>query len=167
MDLDDGLARIGAASSPEELTALEHELFGRKHGQLTEAMKAIKGASPEEKREKGRELNQMKTALEEAIQNRYQEMEAEKLGALAKNDPLDITMDLPPAERGHLHLVPEFIRQVEEVFGRMGFDVAYGPEIETEENNFDLLNIPADHPARDLQDTFWIKGGGKRLAASG
>jgi phenylalanyl-tRNA synthetase alpha chain len=66
-------------------------------------------------------------------------------------------MELPERDRGHLHLIPEFVRKVEEVFGRMGFDVARGPEIETEEMNFNLLNIPPDHPARDAQDTFWVE----------
>jgi len=120
-------------------------------------MKDLKGADPAKRREMAVDINKQKKELTEAISQKRKELSAPSADSLAKDDRIDVTLDLPEKEEGHLHLIPEFTREVEEVFGRMGFDVSYGPEIETEENNFNLLNIPEDHPARDAQDTFWMK----------
>lgn len=148
--------KIRSAATAEELAVLEQEIFGRKQGALTTAMKALQALSPEEKTQRGRELNTLKQTLTAALEERRAQLQTQSFGSLAATDRLDVTLDLPTHERGRLHLIPEFIRQVEEVFGRMGFEVAEGPEIETEENNFNLLNIPETHPARDAQDTFWL-----------
>jgi phenylalanyl-tRNA synthetase alpha chain len=152
----EGVAAINTASTLSELLTVEKNLFGRKNGSITLHMQSLRSLSPEEKKREGVELNRVKNTLQNAFAKKRATFEQEKLGSLEQEDALDSTMDLPARDRGHLHLIPEFIRQVEEVFGRMGFDVAYGPQIETEEYNFDLLNIPADHPARDVQDTFWM-----------
>src|SRR3989338_3681555 len=148
--------RIHKASSAEEVNALEHEIFGRKAGALTLALKELAGASPDVLRQKGKELNHAKNMLSEAIVEKRVSLAAAQMGSLAEKDVLDVTLDLPPEERGHLHLIPEFIQHVEEVFGRMGFDVAEGPEVETEDFNFNFLNIPETHAARDAQATFNI-----------
>ena len=155
-DLSSYEAKIQAATSASELDALELDIFSRKHGALTLAMKDLGSLPPAEKIKKGQEMNRWKQTLTEALVKRRHELSALSMGALGSDDKLDVTLELPPRDRGHLHLIPEFIRQVEEVFGRMGFDVADGPEIETEDNNFNKLNIPETHPARDAQDTFWI-----------
>lgn len=158
-DVQAQIERIRAASGAAELDELELHLLGRAQGLLTNAMKVLGNLSPEEKKEKGRELNEWKMMITAALAERRNALTFEALSNLDKTDAIDITLELPRrTEKGHLHLIPEFIRQVEEVFGRMGFDVASGPEIETDEYNFTLLNIPADHPARDMQDTFWVKG---------
>src|SRR3989338_8152214 len=149
--------KIRQAKNPEELAGVEHEIFGRKQGVLTLALKELSGASPDVLREKGRVLNEAKKMLSDAVVTRRTALMHTELGSLAENDPLDITLELPKRERGHLHLIPEFIRNIEEVFGRMGFDITTGPEIETEDFNFNFLNIPETHPARDSQDTFHIK----------
>jgi len=149
-------SKIEAAASITDLRALEQELFGRKAGRLTVAMKNIGQLSPAEKKTKGQELNVVKTELEGAIQNRERELTAASHASISTSDALDPTLDLPTRSRGHLHPIHEYIRQAEEVFGRMGFEVATGPEIETEHYNFNMLNIPETHPARDSQDTFWI-----------
>lgn len=145
--------RIADANSATELDAIEHELFGRKAGQMTEALKGIKDLSEEEKKDAAQELNTWKKQLSASLAERRLQ-----IGGSNTDTPFDVTLNLPPVERGHHHLIPEFIRQVEEVFGRMGFDTAYGPEVETEDYNFNKLNIPETHPARDGQDTFWIQG---------
>lgn len=150
-------AGIVAATAPEELAAIEHELFGRKAGILTLALKEVGTFSPEERRKKAVELNEAKRTLTEAIERRRRDLASPSVETLKNEDSIDSTMELPRREEGHLHLIPEFIREVEEVFGRMGFDVMTGPEIETENLNFNLLNIPPEHPARDTQDTFWIE----------
>lgn len=148
--------RIAKAASVSELDQIEQELFGRKSGVLTMAMKELGALSPDEKKKRGAELNEEKMKLEGLIADRRASLASEKLSSIGKTDTLDVTLNVPMRERGHLHLIPSFIREVEDVFGRMGFDVARGPEVESEEYNFTLLNIPEDHPARDMQDTFFI-----------
>jgi phenylalanyl-tRNA synthetase alpha chain len=157
----DGLKSIDDAKTLDELSLVEKKFFGRKSGLLSSAMQSLRDLSPDEKKEQGAKLNSVKKKLEDALLNKREAFEHEKMSALSKEDVLDVTMDLPERDRGHLHLIPEFIRKVEEVFGRMGFDTAYGPEIETEEYNFDLLNFLPGHPARDMQDTFVMRGKGK------
>jgi phenylalanyl-tRNA synthetase alpha chain len=148
--------RILAAASAAELDTIELEIFSRKHGALTLAMKDLGSLSPEERAEKGKEFNAIKTELTTALNDRKNALLQAARSQVATTERIDVTLDLPGQTRGHLHLIPEFIRQVEEVFGRMGFEVADGPELEDEDHNFNLLNIPATHPARDSQDTFWI-----------
>lgn len=150
--------RIERAASAAELDALEHELFGRKAGLMTMALAGLGAMSMEEKKTQGPLLNAAKRSLEQAIIQKRSSLSSSSWKSLETDDLLDVTLDLPTKEHGHLHPIHEFIAQVEEVFGRMGFDTAYGPEIETEEINFNKLNIPADHPARDSQDTFWMSG---------
>ncbi len=151
------LQAIASAEDEAALASVEQELFGRKAGRLTEAMRELTGLPPEEKKEKGREMNEAKRSLEAAFAARRRALMERKAESLAHDDALDLTLRLPRKERGHLHLIHEFIRRVEEVFGRMGFDTSYGPEIESEDMNFNKLNIPEDHAARDAQDTFWVK----------
>src|SRR3989338_4810130 len=154
---EEALTKIRSAQSGEALFAVEKEFFGRKSGVLTEAMKSLQALLPEEKKEKGRGFNDLKQRLEQALADQRNTLEGASMGSLASEDSLDITMDLPERPRGHLHPIPEFIRQIEEVFGRMGFDVAYGQEIDSEEYNFDRLNFPKEHSARDNQDIFYMR----------
>jgi phenylalanyl-tRNA synthetase alpha chain len=152
----DYLAKIEACADDASLSAIEHELFGRKAGALTLAMNALSSLSIDEKREQGKTLNVAKRALEDAIAARRSALQGNAFGTLATDDALDVTLELPAAERGHLHPIHEFIRKAEEVFGRMGFDAAVGPEIDDEDHQFDLLNFPPDHAARDAQDIFYL-----------
>jgi len=161
MSMDDTLWRdyekqILGAADMQALAEIEQKLFGRKSGLLTLELKKLGEASPDVRKVQGLRLNGLKQKLDDAFVQRRQELAEKSAGSLAETDAIDITLELPKKERGHLHLIPEFIRSVEEVFGRMGFDVATGPEIETEDFNFNFLNIPETHPARDTQDTFHI-----------
>ncbi len=153
---DSYVERIRAAADVPALDALEQEMFGRKAGALTLAMKEMSTKSPEERKALGQTFNTVKITITAELDVRRQSLTSAALGNLANTDALDLTLDLPSTERGHAHPIHAYIRRAEEVFGRMGFDVASGPEIETEEYNFNMLNIPATHPARDNQDTFWI-----------
>ena len=158
-DVQGHISNIAAAADASALDELELLLLGRKQGVLTNAMKDMGSLTPDERKEKGMKLNEWKQQISDAIAARRAGLMNASLASLAETDRIDITLELPRAEgRGHLHLIPEFMRQVEEVFGRMGFDVARGNEIESDEYNFTLLNIPEDHPARDMQDTFWVQG---------
>ncbi len=154
--LDQYSAKIATAKTPDEVESIRFELFGRKAGVLTLAMKDLGTKSPEDKRTQGQALNVIKVELEQLLDARLAAIASESFGSLGESDSLDVTLDLPEAEIGHKHPIHEYIRKAEEVFGRMGFDTANGPELETEHYNFDMLNIPESHPARDLQDTFWV-----------
>ena len=158
---------IASAHGTDEIERIEQNLFGRKHGAMTLALEELAALSPEERKRKGQELNFMKSKLTEQLMRKRTDLRRGSLASIAQSDRLDVTLDLPEHERGHLHLIPEFIRNVEEVFGRMGFDVSEGPEVETEELNFNLLNIPETHPARDAQDTFWIKAENSPINSDG
>jgi phenylalanyl-tRNA synthetase alpha chain len=155
---DGYLKKIASALSAAELDDVRQEIFGRKSGALTLAMKDLGSLTPEERKQKGQESNKIKVALETALSDREQEIASAAVSALADTDAIDTTLDLPESDRGHLHLIHEFIRKVEEVFGRMGFDSARGPEIDTEDFQFDFLNFPKNHAARDAQDIFYIHG---------
>lgn len=99
----------------------------------------------------------VKKLLEEAVEKRYAEIEGEKLSAIAEEEWMDVTVPGKKPVIGHRHLVSKFIDDIEVVFAKMGFELAEGPEVEKEFYNFDQLNIPEDHPARDMHDTFWLK----------
>lgn len=158
------LKRVDDAKSLAELEVIEQELFGRKEGIMTQAFRELGTLRGDEKKQRGKELNEQKTKLESAIAKKYEALQSTRYKNLAKQERIDMTLDLPKEKQGHLHLIPEFIHQAEEVFGRMGFDVAYGDEIETEETNFDLLNFAKDHPARDTQDIFYLDAHAKDKA---
>ncbi len=166
-DVAEYLKKIGAANDIPQLDALELELFGRKQGKLTLALKALCEKPKEEKISLGQQFNKFKTQLMQALEEGKLALQRSSMGSIAETEKLDVTLSLPPKERGHLHLIPEFIRQVEEVFGRMGFEVAEGPEIDSEEHNFDLLNFPKEHAARDAQDIFYLKMDGEKMLLRG
>ncbi len=152
------LARIAAASSAEELEAVRVEALGRK-GALAAAGKDMGKLAPEERKRAGMLLNAVKQKLEGAFEARQREFADTALRARLDAEWLDLTLPPPPPRRGHLHPITRIQRELEDLFASLGFAVLDGPEVETEYYNFDALNIPADHPARDMQDTFWLDGG--------
>lgn len=136
-----------------ELEAIELSLFGRKQGVMTEILKGLKDLDPETRKSEGQKANDVKVALQDAIGARR----AELIGAEAGGD-IDVTECLiPPLPRGTLHPITLISEELEEMFSRMGFRVYDGPELESDYYNFEGLNFAADHPARDMQDTFYIK----------
>ncbi len=149
---------IISAESLARIDILEQELFGRKAGHMTLALKEVGILTEEERKIKGKELNAVKVSLTEALAQRKAELGAATLTSRLASDTLDLSLSPLPPTRGHLHLIHEFIREAEEVFGRMGFDTATGPEVETEDYQFNLLNFPKHHAARDSQDIFYIHG---------
>lgn len=152
------LARIAAAVSPEELEAVRVDAVGRK-GALAEISKGMGKLSPEERKRVGQVLNAAKQQLEAALDARKQEFDAAALRARLDAEWIDLTLPAPGPRRGHLHPITRIQRELEDLFISLGFTVLDGPEVETEYYNFDALNIPPDHPARDMQDTFWLDGG--------
>jgi phenylalanyl-tRNA synthetase alpha chain len=152
------LARIEAAQTPDELETVRVDVLGRK-GALAEISKGMGKLTPEERKGVGQSLNTAKQKLEAAYEGRKHRFETDKLNARLDAEWLDLTLPAPPPRRGHLHPITRIQRELEDLFVSLGFTVLDGPEVETEYHNFDALNIPPDHPARDMQDTFWLDGG--------
>ena len=152
------LGRIAAAGSAAELEAVRVDALGRK-GALAEISKGMGKLSPEERKRIGQVLNLAKQQLESALDARKREFDEAALAARLDAEWVDLTLPAPGVRRGHLHPITRIQRELEELFISLGFAVLDGPEVETEYHNFDALNIPPDHPARDMQDTFWLDGG--------
>ncbi|MBI4875380.1 MAG: phenylalanine--tRNA ligase subunit alpha [Acidobacteria bacterium] len=152
------LKRIRAALTAEELEAARVEALGRK-GALAQASKEMGKLAPEERAAAGKRLNAAKQALETAFEARQAEFAEQALQARLDAEWLDLTLPAPGVRPGSLHPLTQIQSEIEDLFVSMGFVVLDGPEVETEFNNFDALNIPSDHPARDMQDTFWLKDG--------
>ena len=149
------LAEFAAAPTPAELENAKARFMG-KSGRVTELLKGLAALSHDEKKTRGAEINQTKQRIEAALTARRQAMAAEQLDAQLKAEALDVS--LPGRQRGvgGLHPVSRTIERIEEIFGSMGFDVAEGPEIETDWMSFTALNNPENHPARSMQDTFYV-----------
>ena len=152
------LERIAAARSAEELEAVRVDAVGRK-GRLDQFFKEMGKRAPEERKRAGQRLNAAKQKIEAALESRKAEFARAALGSRLDAEWLDLTLPAPGPRRGHAHPITLIQRELEELFASLGFAVLDGPEVETEYHNFDALNIPADHPARDAQDTFWLEGG--------
>ncbi len=141
-----------------QLQELEQRFFSRKSGEMTEIMKSLKELSGEARAEFGKLANEVKKELEEMYSKKKQELEQEKMGDLADTEWIDVTEPkLPKKESGHLHPNTIIQNELEDLFTSMGFNILSGPELESDYYNFEALNIPFSHPARDSQDTFYIK----------
>ncbi|HKE21170.1 MAG TPA: phenylalanine--tRNA ligase subunit alpha [Bryobacteraceae bacterium] len=152
------LERIRRAASPEALDTVRVEVLGR-NGSLKQLGKEMGKLPVEEKKQIGKLLNDAKEKLEAALLAKKRQFEEAALAARLDAEWLDLTLPAPEPRRGHLHPITRIQRELEELFRSLGFAVLDGPEVETEYHNFDALNIPPDHPARDMQDTFWLEGG--------
>ena len=152
------LDRIAAAASLDDLEPLRVEVLGR-NGALAGVSKDFKKLTPEDRARIGKLLNEVKQAVESAFEARKNGFETAALNTRLDAEWLDLTLPAPGVRPGALHPVTRIQREIEELFVSLGFTVLDGPEVETEVNNFDALNIPPTHPARDMQDTFWLEGG--------
>jgi phenylalanyl-tRNA synthetase alpha chain len=151
-------AGLEAATTLEALEAVRVEALGRK-GKLAEVSKGFGKLSPEERSSAGKLLNAAKQELEANLDARKSAIEGAALDSRLAAEWIDLTQPAPGIRPGHLHPVTQVQREIEELFISLGFAIMDGPEVETEYYNFDALNIPPDHPARDMQDTFWLKDG--------
>jgi len=142
--------------NPEELEKFRIKYLGRK-GLLTAILRSLKSLPEEERKSTGKTANEFKKQLEEAYKERSKKLQAKKL----QPSKIDITAPGIKLPQGHLHPITRVLRQIEDIFQSMGFKVVEGPDIETEYYNFDALNIPEEHPARDVWDTFWLKQSAK------
>jgi phenylalanyl-tRNA synthetase alpha chain len=151
-------ARVAAATAAEELEAVRVEVLGRK-GTLNQISKQMGKLAPEDRARVGKLLNAAKEAIEAALDARKKEFDRQALAVRLDAEWVDLTLPAPGPRPGSLHPITQVQMEIEDLFTSMGFAVLGGPEVETEYHNFDALNIPADHPARDMQDTFWLEDG--------
>jgi phenylalanyl-tRNA synthetase alpha chain len=152
------LKALEAATTLEALEAIRVEALGRK-GKLADVSKTFGKLTPEERASLGKVLNAVKQELESSLDSRKAALESVALDAKLAGEWFDLTTPAPGIRPGHLHPVTQVQREIEDLFVSLGFAIMDGPEVEQEYYNFDALNIPPDHPARDMQDTFWLKDG--------
>ena len=151
----DGKEQVALAQNETEIEAIRVKYLGKK-GELTAILKQMGSLSPEERPKMGALVNQAKQELEELINSKKTELKAsEQLKKLAE-ETIDITMPAKEIKPGKLHPLNTVLDDMINIFQSMGFDVVDGPEVETDHYNFECLNVPADHPARDMQDTFYL-----------
>ncbi|HLH37855.1 MAG TPA: phenylalanine--tRNA ligase subunit alpha [Bryobacteraceae bacterium] len=155
---ESALQQLAAADTLEAIEAVRVEALGRK-GKLAEISKQFGKLDAEERARVGKLLNAAKQELESKIEARKTELESKALDARLDAEWVDLTAPAPGPRLGSLHPVTKVQQELEDLFVSMGFAVLDGPEVESEYYNFDALNIPADHPARDMQDTFWLRDG--------
>ena len=151
-------AAFAQANTPADLENAK-ALFLGKSGRMTELMKGMAALSVDEKKSRGAAINVAKQAIEAALNERRQAMAHAELQLQLQAEALDVTLPGRQRGAGGLHPVSLTLERIEAIFGSMGFDVAQGPEIETDWFNFTALNTPADHPARSMHDTFYVEGG--------
>ena len=145
-------ARLAAASTDRDLKTLNDEFLGRKSGSVTALLKSLSSIPPDARREFGQGVNALKTEIESALDD--------KRAALASSRPpagaVDVTLPSRQIPLGRVHPLMRVRQQVEDIFARMGYEILEGPEVEDDYHNFEALNMPPDHPARDMQDTLYL-----------
>ncbi len=165
MDLQEvreqALREIERSSSLAELQEVKARYLGKK-GAVSSLLKKIKDIPPEERREFGKQVNALKEDIEKAIRLKEEELKEKQLRKRLESEWIDLTVPFPNAV-GSLHPITVTLERIVNIFRGMGFQVEEGPEIELEDYNFDKLNIPENHPARDMQDTFYVNRKGYLL----
>ncbi len=147
--------KLGEIKTLQELQDLKVKYLGKK-GEVTSMLKGLGGMAPEERPIFGQKVNALREELEKSMERREREVKERILEQRLQKEKIDVTMPGKNIELGSSHPITQVIQEVEEIFLGMGYSIADGPEVETAIYNFDKLNTPADHPARDLQDTFYI-----------
>lgn len=155
---ESALADVSKAASLDEIEKVRLQVLGKK-GTLSEVLKGLGQASPEERPKIGAAANEWKAKIETAMSAKNAVFEKAKLEDQLKNERIDVSLPAREPHLGSLHPVTQTTRKIIEVFSRLGFDVMTGPEVETDFLNFEAVNMPADHPARDMQDTFFMGPG--------
>nr|MBV6630892.1 phenylalanine--tRNA ligase subunit alpha [Oceanococcus sp. HetDA_MAG_MS8] len=153
---DLAVSKIQQADTLDQLEDLRLEYLGRK-GLITQQMMGLKDLAPDQRKQRGQELNQVKQALQKALEQRKEQLETAALEASLRRDAVDVTLPGRRQFQGSLHPLRLVAQRIEDLFRQAGFSVAEGPEIEDDFHNFEALNFPAEHPARAMHDTFWMQ----------
>ncbi len=156
--VDNARAAFELANTPADLENSK-ALFLGKSGRITEMMKGLAALPVDEKKSRGAAINLAKQGIEAALTARRQALAEQELQAQLQAEALDVTLPGRQRSMGGLHPVSLTLERIEAIFGSMGFEVAQGPEIESDWFNFTALNTPEDHPARSMHDTFYVEGG--------
>ena len=152
------LNKVKSSDSLRSLDSIRVSILGRK-GEITEHMKSLSALGDDERKKAGQNLNSLKSSLIEAISVRQIELEAEELEGRLLKEKSDVTLPIRPKTKGSIHPVSQAMEECVAIFGQMGFSVAEGPDIEDDFHNFTALNIPPEHPARQMHDTFYLPEG--------
>ena len=152
------LADIAAADTPDAIEALRVSLLG-KHGSITAQLKQLGNLPAEQRKSAGEAINQARDAITAALGERKTRLEDAALDARLASESVDVTLPGLDGARGGLHPVSRTIERIADIFGRLGFELADGPEIEDDWHNFEALNFPPHHPARAMHDTFYFPDG--------
>jgi phenylalanyl-tRNA synthetase alpha chain len=154
------LKAVDAAGDEAALEAARVGALGKK-GRVSELMKGLGAMSPEERKSAGAQLNALKERIEAQLQTKRAALKKTALDAKLAAERQDVTLPLLPAPElaGRVHPVSQVVDEIVEIFAPLGFSVAIGPDVETDENNFTALNIPEEHPARQMHDTFYLEPG--------
>ena len=156
--VDSARAEIEQSAAIDQLEQVRIRLLGKK-GEVTAQLKSLGGMEPEARRQAGARINEAKEALTAALEAKRSELEQAKLAAQLASDTVDVTLPGRGQTIGGLHPVTRVRRRMEQIFRNAGFTIADGPEIEDDWHNFEALNIPANHPARAMHDTFYFPDG--------
>ena len=146
---------VSEIKSLDKIEEFRVKCLGKK-GELTAVMKGMGALTPEERKDVGRIANEVRTFIENTIEEKKKTIADAALNARLKAETIDVTMPGKTAQHGTLHPLTKVLNDLEDIFIGMGFSIAEGPEVELDYYNFEALNIPKDHPARDTQDTFYI-----------
>ena len=149
------LEKINCAKNLNELNETKAEFLGKK-SKLQEIMSKMREFTVEQKKEIGMKANQFKMAVEEAVNARLEKLKDEEVNKKLDSELIDVTLPGKEFSRGAMHVLSKTIEELEDIFIGMGYSIAEGPEIEEDLFNFEMMNLPKDHPARDMQDTFYI-----------
>lgn len=145
-------ARLATLSTESDLKSLTDEYLGRKSGRVTALMKTLGTLAPEERRTFGAQINALKEELERSLETKREALQASRRPA----DAVDVTLPGRPFPLGRVHPLMRVRQDVEDIFIRMGYEILEGPEVEDDFHNFEALNMPPEHPARDMQDTLYL-----------
>ena len=151
----EAVAKIQEADVPEKLNDVRVKFLGKK-GELTAVLKSMKDVSPEERPLVGQLVNETRESIEKILDETKKKLEAAELDAKLRREVIDVTLPAKKNNVGHRHPNTIALEEVERIFTGMGYEVVEGPEVEYDYYNFEALNIPANHPAKDEQDTFYI-----------
>lgn len=155
--MDEALAKISVSEELEKLNDIRVAFLGKK-GELTNVLKSMKDVSPEERPIVGQLVNEARTILEEKLEEKKSAFEKKIREEKIKSETIDVTLPAKKPMVGHRHPNSIALEEVERIFIGMGYEVVEGPEVEYDYYNFEALNIPANHPAKDEQDTFYVAG---------
>ena len=149
------LQEIHESKELGRLNEVRDNILGKK-GELTSVLRGMKDVAPEDRPKVGQWVNETRAAIEEVLEEKIKKFQEEELQRKYKSEKIDVTMPAKQAVKGNLHPITQVRNQLIDIFGSMGFEIYEGSEIETDYYNFTALNTPQDHPARDMQDTFYL-----------